>query len=886
MSTTEKEIIIPKTDVIIHDRVPGQSDYHVSGVPQGLATIVESVTRATRYLAGKVDMITSPIGDPQYTKYGSTFYASILGKAKRAKLTNPILKENMRRFLCNCVSIEARIGTKYNEVDLKNSTDIWGLVSKSRHPILGFVWYDGVTKSNSRYRFDLAAKNFTTCADATDKLNAMMTSYIPHSIAKFVSDVFGVPASEEGVDYLKGYLDNTQSVSAKAQSVSLSANKRLTQYMMINAINDAAMSESEFAMSMQKIKFADEGFFRQSFMSEIAPKIVQYFLMLMIAIYPFVILFALMPGGMWSTFRDYTKFMLMITTSEIMFILTRNIFIAGKGRVSLDMTLANASDVIGGAMLDQGIAGILYCSSFAFTYILFTKSQYMLANIMQSVAAPAASMSSAAAEMTASGNVSLANSNVGNSSFNNTSANKWDTNAAINTGHMRMTDSSGVEYDMKRDGTVVSMGGAGRTVSVGAGNLNMAESMRANLSEQVGKSESVAHSASASYSEAASQNASAAMNFVDSVRSHSGSNESYNVGESSKYSEAASKVDDAVTDLSTSFNLDRRTAWKTALNSNAQLLGKAVELATGASGGISYGGGATANDRKSQSILEKHNFAENYDTVQSAARNENYLEGINADKSLADNFSASEDARKTAAQDWRLATTRANEDRQVYDYSKSNNVAFDKNMNQEFLGWMSTQEYRGKGEMGPMTAHGIFHSRNTDLRDIYASRFMESQQTSIRERLKEQVKSHDFSGEEKSLGANREDLQSDRMKDRADIEALRKDQLDSVQVDSGIKDRYENRHDQQHKDHNEGRTQLKEGHEKSEQRKAVVNAEQNLIGSWNNNFVTRSKISSDYTVSKPEEIPSFIENKGASSVATARFMRDAYSFGTKKGDKT
>ena len=62
------------------------------------------------------------------------------------RIRNGVLKENMSRFIEQCVVLEAMMGGKYTVRDLKESKDIWELVSTNANPINGFSYRDEVKK--------------------------------------------------------------------------------------------------------------------------------------------------------------------------------------------------------------------------------------------------------------------------------------------------------------------------------------------------------------------------------------------------------------------------------------------------------------------------------------------------------------------------------------------------------------------------------------------------------------------------------------------------------------------------------------------------------------------------------------------------------------------
>ena len=152
---------LPTTTVWVHDDI---SKFHkkLDNVPYGLGMFASYFSIAGKYITEKVEANFSTPDDLKYHKSGMMFGSDILEKSKTFKITNTNFKENMRNFVGQCIKYDIMLNDKYTFDKLKNSNDIWTLVSEKPSVNRGIFWIP----------LEGGRAEYVTCAQAIGKFDA------------------------------------------------------------------------------------------------------------------------------------------------------------------------------------------------------------------------------------------------------------------------------------------------------------------------------------------------------------------------------------------------------------------------------------------------------------------------------------------------------------------------------------------------------------------------------------------------------------------------------------------------------------------------------------------------------------------------------------------
>jgi conjugal transfer mating pair stabilization protein TraG len=173
---------------------------------------------------------------PSYSKTGFIFGADVITNMKRVAFDNKDIEDNMHGFVNQCVTYDALIGTKYTLHDLKNSDDLWGLVSSQASQMRGFPWRDVVRDGSGRFVRSNGTE-IITCKEGARRLNALWSG-ITHSSLDDLSKKIGInqawskdqnALSNQVKSHLPGAIDKlTNSVKGAADHIK--------QQLMISSI--------------------------------------------------------------------------------------------------------------------------------------------------------------------------------------------------------------------------------------------------------------------------------------------------------------------------------------------------------------------------------------------------------------------------------------------------------------------------------------------------------------------------------------------------------------------------------------------------------------------------------------------------------------------------
>ena len=241
-------MLAPKTDIMISDPVT-KFEKPVGDVPWVLGMSAGIISGIGHSMTGLVETYFSL---PDYQSYGGNgmmFASKILKNMDKYRIRNGVLKENMSRFIEQCVVLEAMMGGKYTVKDLKESKNIWELVSTNANPINGFSYRDEATKHT----------DIVTCNEGVTKLATDLTKE-----TKAVAGYLGrrnMPSRDKTTSEVafENYFNEKLTSSYQFMSgIAENAESILKQEMMINAIEDVSLNYA--ASKAGLIGFTKSGF--------------------------------------------------------------------------------------------------------------------------------------------------------------------------------------------------------------------------------------------------------------------------------------------------------------------------------------------------------------------------------------------------------------------------------------------------------------------------------------------------------------------------------------------------------------------------------------------------------------------------------------------------
>ena len=244
-------LFIPTSTVWVKDTIT-RYHYKIDNVPYGLALFSSQISKLGLALTDIVEQSFSTPDDLKYQKTGMMFGSDILERAKTFRITNANFKENFRNFVGQCVKYDIMLNQKYSFDDLKNSNNIWDLITKDPSKNRGIYWIPLTGKGAAQY---------VTCAGAVEKFNQAWAAELDRSFTVFGRKFFTgrfiansgsttpkLTMSNDLQNALKAEIKkNLFNVSSYLGDIATSAEDTLKQALIINGIADAASENSKLA---------------------------------------------------------------------------------------------------------------------------------------------------------------------------------------------------------------------------------------------------------------------------------------------------------------------------------------------------------------------------------------------------------------------------------------------------------------------------------------------------------------------------------------------------------------------------------------------------------------------------------------------------------------
>ena len=123
-------VFVPTSQVYVHDTITSYH-YKIDNVPYGLALFASQTSKVGKGLTELIEQSFSTPDDMTYQKTGMLFGSDIMEKAKTFKITNANFRENFRNFVGQCVKYDIMLNQKYTFDDLKNSNNLWEVISSN-----------------------------------------------------------------------------------------------------------------------------------------------------------------------------------------------------------------------------------------------------------------------------------------------------------------------------------------------------------------------------------------------------------------------------------------------------------------------------------------------------------------------------------------------------------------------------------------------------------------------------------------------------------------------------------------------------------------------------------------------------------------------------------
>lgn len=723
-------LFVPQASIWIHDPV---TKYHqkVDHVPYGLAAFAGYISKIGNGITEQVEKVFTLPDDLRYQKSGSLFASNIIQQAKTFHITNHDIAENMRGFVGQCIMYDAMIGRKYTIDDLRNSDDIWGLVSESPSPIRSFLWREPKTDAS---RSPATRPEIITCREGVARFNRLWGQEIDKSANLFGQKIFGKNALINPKAELLKYLPIAY---ATLGDMAKSATDIIKQQMMIYSIVDSIEANSTAVGNAPNFA-ARRAYLQQRSTYETLGEMAGTTLPTMKAVleaiayacFLFVIPMALLPMG-YRFLLSWAQILLWLQMwAPLYAVLNYIMTMAARSKTLSALAVSNEAGVtiansIGITNMNADIsamAGYL-AMSVPFLCVALVKgvgSFVHMASHLGGVSQSAAGM--AASEVT-SGNFSFGNISEGNSQISNSNMLQHSNGASYKAHSFQMMDGRS-EITTMSDGSQVS--------NYATSNLPVSVNLAQARSNQLSQMSSESYQNGLNLSEASSSNLSSAsrsmVSLSDTLSKLESSGDTANLGISSEQSQAIHHGKQLINDFAKTNQIDTEKS--------AQLLGS-VGVGNGKGLGL-ISGSATANGQigakeqelynKAQRFAEDHNYQDALRHASQASKQLSHNLSDESARRLAEDVSGSYEKGMSQRTEASKSFSQSEQySRQAMD-TLSNSATINFNASQQMVEWIAEQpaDNTGGGKIGMREATRIV-STNPEVAQNYGERFLASQ---------------------------------------------------------------------------------------------------------------------------------------------------------------
>ena len=551
-------LFLPTSSVYVIDTIT-KFHYKIDKVPYGLALFASQASKLGKSITEIVEQSFSTPNDMKYQKNGIVFGSDILEKSKTFRITNANFKENLRNFVGQCVKYDIMLNQKYSFDDLKNTNNLWALITSNPSKNRGIYWIPISEKGMSIY---------VSCEGAAAKFKLEWDKELDRSFSllgrKFFAGRIGVKDSNAENLKMDARLEialknelktNLFSITGYLGNMAGSTEETLKQALLINGIGEAASENSKLAGNA--ITYAETRALQQQsstfdtigrLAAKMLPIMKAVIESLVYACFIFIIPLCMVPSG-YKFLINWLGALVWLQVWPPMFAILNYIMnIAARASTLSEigtvggLTIANYMGVSEANENIKLMAGYL-SMSIPFICIAIVKGVGSFVHLASQMTSTSMSAAGSAAAEVSSGNFSFGNISMRNQQLDNLSQLQRSYSSSLSAGGHTL-DTGGVQIRNDASGfSTYSHSISSGPTDYSATNSNT-EELRAGISE----SEQRAHDASVKLSNAQSVSQSEVGRMAQSVSKMSAQDlhSKYNVGaEQAKNVIEAAKVLDS-----------------------------------------------------------------------------------------------------------------------------------------------------------------------------------------------------------------------------------------------------------------------------------------------------------------------------------------------------
>ena len=131
--------MVPKTNVVVTDRIDASQSGVVANVPLGLAAFAGTASLLGDWITRAYETVFSLPDDLQYARNGMIFGQRLVEASTQFEFTDQRVAGNLSEFWQNCVFYDILLG-RYTWDDLMAADDLWGFIQSNTSLARTFVY--------------------------------------------------------------------------------------------------------------------------------------------------------------------------------------------------------------------------------------------------------------------------------------------------------------------------------------------------------------------------------------------------------------------------------------------------------------------------------------------------------------------------------------------------------------------------------------------------------------------------------------------------------------------------------------------------------------------------------------------------------------------------
>ncbi len=609
-------LILPRTDVVITDRVDPSNSGVVGNVPLGLAVFAGISSNVGDWLTRRFETVFSLPDDFRYQRSGALFAHHLIESAAHFEVTDSRLRENLNEFWRQCPYYDMLLGF-YRLDELSQAVDAWEFL-RTRTARNRYFTYNTAAGTRTLLRCREGA-NGQLQNDLQAELERARRFYGQRTV-RGATPAAAVARFSTAMPLAYQYMAGISRNARQIMSQHMLANA-FSQGILHNAgrVGNEAMVQAWTAARAQierRTTFTALG----RVASRNLPLLRGVFEGLIYALFPVVCLFLMLPSAgrvvlfyFKATFwvQLWPPLYAVLNLFVTWYARTPEVFALPGGGTAL--TLANHSALAAAMAETSAFAGYLFLSIPVFAYLVVFGGSAVAASLatraMQSYEGPV----TRASEEAATGNLSLGNTSMGNASW-------WQQNSApsLSRGHLTQTGSDAVTETRTAGGaTITRMPLSSLPVSLDA-QERVASSMERGAAQRMESS----RRQSEAYEDRLSSTLSGVASYGEHVERGGGLSEQLGVGQTREVSEAAGKLSQFTREMREQHGLDAGRSFQVGLSLGGSM-GKSLAGARG-----NYQAQVVTSEQSSEirQAAERHGLEESFRTVNQARLEQRFSE--------------------------------------------------------------------------------------------------------------------------------------------------------------------------------------------------------------------------------------------------------------------